>query len=62
MSLHILPINRVFHEKVGVFICFDNINIKSNNYKKSDFTVGLFTFIQSTKPNEQIIYKLYKHL
>jgi len=36
MSFHILPENRVLLEKVGVFICFDNLNIKLNNYKKSD--------------------------
>ena len=54
MSSHIQPSNRVIHEKVGMFICFDDVNIKSNNYKKSDFTVGLFIFIKSTKYEKTI--------
>ena len=56
MSLHILRSNRVQHEIVAAVICFDNIYIKSINHKKSDFTVGLFTFEQvNNQKNEKII-------
>ncbi len=59
MSLHIKPFSRVLHVRVESAICFDNINIKSNNHKKSDFTVGLFIFTKFSIQHQQP--KFHRH-
>jgi hypothetical protein len=59
MSLHIKSISRVLHVRVEPAICFDNIYIKSINYKKSDFTVGLFIFTKFSNQLQQL--KLHQH-